>query len=332
MNRITRRGAVLNALSVLAGTALVGTAGKAYAAWPERPITLVVPYTAGGGADVLARMIVNGLKSKIGQPFVVENRAGAAGNIAMEATARAKPDGYTLVWASSGQTAAANYYKSLRYDLLKDFEPVSLSIYNSRIMVGRQGLPYANVAELIAYAKKNTERLTYASWGNGSGAHLAGELFKQMAGIEMLHVPFKGNADAITALLSGQVDVMFSDPASVTGHVRSGKLKAFGVPSEKRFPGLPEVPTLAEAGLPGFEYSGWFGILAPRGTPAAAVKALSTAIDQALADPDMREQLAKLGAAPIGGRTPAQIARFLQDDIDKWGAVMRKAGVSEGSN
>lgn len=332
MNRITRRSAMLNALSVLAGTAAVGVAGKAHAAWPERPVTLIVPYSAGGGADVLARTLVNSLKSKLGQTFVVENRAGAAGNIAMEVTARAKPDGYTLVWASSGQSAAANYYKSLKYDLLKDFEPVSLSIYNSRILVGRPGLPYANVVELITYAKKNPGRVTYASWGNGSGAHLAGELFKQMAGIEMLHVPFKGTADAITALLGGQVDIMFSDPASVTGHVRSGKLKAFGVPSDKRFPGLPEIPTLAEAGFPGFEYSGWFGILAPRGTPATVVKALSAAVDQALADPELREQFAKLGAGPIGGRTPEQFRKFLQDDIDKWGAVMRKAGISEGSN
>jgi tripartite-type tricarboxylate transporter receptor subunit TctC len=332
MNRITRRGAMLNALSALAGTAALGIAGKAHAAWPERPVTLIVPYSAGGGADVLARMIVSGLKPKLGQAVVVENRAGAAGNIAMEGTARAKPDGYTLVWASSGQSAAANYYKSLKYDLVKDFEPVSLSIYNSRILVGRQGAPYANVAQLIAFAKKNAGQVTYASWGNGSGAHLAGELFKQMAGIEMLHVPYKGNADAITALLGGQVDVMFSDPASTTGHIRSGKLKAFGVPSDKRFPGLPEVPTFAEAGFAGFEYSGWFGILAPRGTPAAVVKALSAAVDQTLLDPDMREQLAKLGAGPIGGRTPEQFGKFLQDDIDKWGAVMRKANISEGSN
>jgi tripartite-type tricarboxylate transporter receptor subunit TctC len=317
---------------VLAGAALAAPTGTAPRAWPERPVTLVVPYSAGGGADVLARTLANGLKPRLGQAVVVENRAGAAGNIAMEAVARARPDGYTLVWASSGQSAAANYYKSLKYDLVKDFEPVSLSIYNSRILVGRPGLPFGNVAELIAFAKKNPGKVTYASWGNGSGAHLAGELFKQMAGVEMLHVPFKGNADAITALLGGQVDVMFSDPASVTGHVRAAKLKAFGVPSEKRFPGLPDIPTLAEAGFPGFEYSGWFGILAPRGTPPAVVKALSAAVDQALQDTELREQLAKAGAGPIGGRTPEQFSKFLQDDIDKWGAVMRRAGISEGSN
>jgi tripartite-type tricarboxylate transporter receptor subunit TctC len=323
---------MLRALTVLAGAALAASAATAQPAWPERPVTLIVPYSAGGGADVLARMVVNGLKSRLGQPVVVENRAGAAGNIAMEAAARARPDGYTLVWASSGQSAAANYYKSLKYDLVKDFEPVSLTLYNSRILVGRPGLPFANVAELIAHAKKNPGKVTYASWGNGSGAHLAGELLKQMAGIEMLHVPFKGNADAVSALLGGQVDVMFSDPASVTGHVRSGKLKAFGVPSDKRFPGLPEIPTLSEAGFPGFEYSGWFGILAPRGTPATVVKALGAAVDQALQDPELREQLAKAGAGPIGGRTPEQFSKFLQEDIDKWGSVMRKAGISEGSN
>lgn len=314
------------AAQILATVVLLVSGHSAWAAWPEKRIVFIVPYSAGGGADIVARLIAHNLAPLLGQPVVVENRAGASGNIGMEAAARAPADGYTIVLGSSGQSAAASYFKKLQYDMLRDFVPVSLSVYNSRLLVGRLGLPYDNVAGLIAYAKKNPGKVTFASWGSGSGAHLAGELFKQMAGVDMLHVPYKGNSDAVSDLMGGQVDIMFSEYGTVLEQVKAGKLKAFGVPSEKRFPGL-DVPTISESGLPGFEYSGWLGILAPVGTPPAVAKTISDAVDKVVNLPQVREQLAKIGAGPIGGYTPDRFRSFLQADISKWQTVMQKAGL-----
>lgn len=324
----TRSGMTRRSFSLLVATVLgVGLASPGQPVFADdRPIRFVVPYTAGGATDVAARTLAAHMSRRLGRPVVVDNRPGASGNIGMEYVARAPADGTHIVMASAGQTIAASYFKNLKYNLRTDFVPVAMAVKNQRMLVGRADAPFNTLKELIAYAKTNPGKVTYASFGGGSSAHLAAELFRQQAGIEMLHVPYKGNADAVNALLGGQVDVMFSELSSVISLVNAGQLKAFGVGSRTRFPGTPDVPTIDEAGLPGFEASGWLGVLAPKGTPPELVKQMNGAIVEALSLADVQEKMAKIGAEIVTG-SPESFGRFIEDDLIKWEKVMRAANL-----
>jgi tripartite-type tricarboxylate transporter receptor subunit TctC len=313
--------------AALACAAFAAIVPAAQAAYPDKPIRIIVPYTAGGATDIVARTLATSMSQTLNATVVVENKAGASGNIGMEAAANAQNDGYTLVMASAGQTIAASYFPKLRYDLRKDFTPVALAVLNQRMLVARKDAPFSTVAELIAYAKKHPGNVSYASFGAGSSAHMAGELFQQHAGVKMLHVPFRGNADAVTALMGEQVDVLFSEISSVVQPVQEKRLKGLGVASKARFAGAASVPTVSEAGLSGFEASGWLGVLAPAGTPEPVVNALNSAIQKALADPAIQAKFEGIGAEPMPG-THRDFARFLAADLDKWKKVVRTAGIS----
>ena len=300
----------------------------AHAAWPDRPIRFIVPYTPGGATDVTARVLAQQIGQTLGTSVVVENRGGASGNIGMELAARAPADGYTIVMASAGQTIAASYFTKLNYSLKKDFVPVALAVRNQRMLVGRLGLPYNNVAELVAWGKRNPGQITYASFGRGSSGHLAGELFAQRAGIKFIDIPFKGNADGVNELLAGRVDVMFSELSSVIQHVQSGKLKAYAVGSEARYEGTPNVPTVSEGGLAGVEVSGWLGVMAPAGTPPDVVKKLNEAIVAALRLPAVKARFADMGAESVI-TTSESFSKFIDVDLEKWEKVMKAGNISD---
>lgn len=298
----------------------------ALAAWPDKPIRFIVPYTPGGATDLTARILAAHIGPTLGTTVVVENRAGASGNIGMEAAARSPADGYTLVMASAGQTIAASVFSKLSYDLQRDFVPVALAVRNQRMLVGRNGLPYSNVRELVDYAKAHPGRVTYASFGAGSSGHLAGELFALQAGIRLTFVQYKGNAEAVNDVVGGTVDVLFSELSSVLQYVQAGKLKAYAMGSDKRYAGAPGVPTVAESGLTGVEVSGWLGVMAPAGTPTETVRALNAAIVKALGDPEVNLKFAGMGAESVV-TTPESFGEFIAQDLAKWARVVSAAKV-----
>ena len=294
--------------------------------FPARPIRVIVSFPPGGGTDVVARTVAPRMSELLGQPIVVENRAGAGGNIGTEYVARAAPDGYTLLVASAATAINTTLTKNLSWDLLKDFAPVVLLVHNQSLLVVHPSVPITSVKELIVMAQAKPGQVTYASYGNGSSAHLIAELFKTMAGVDLLHVPYKGAAPAVNDLVGGQVNVIFADVAAILPHVKSGKARALGIGSAKRFEGLPEVPTIAEAGVPGFEAGGFLGLVAPAGTPPAAIEMLNGAAVKTLAAPEVRERLIALASPPVGD-TPAEFGRFLREQVDKWARVIRAGNI-----
>jgi tripartite-type tricarboxylate transporter receptor subunit TctC len=294
--------------------------------FPARPIRIIVPFPPGGGTDVVARTVAPRMSELLGQPIVVENRAGAGGNIGTEYVARAAPDGYTLLVASAATAINTTLTKNLSWDLLKDFAPVVLLVHNQSLLVVHPSVPVTSVKELIVMAQAKPGQVTYASYGNGSSAHLIAELFKMTAGVDLLHVPYKGAAPAVNDLVGGQVNVIFADVAAILPHVKSGKARALGIGSAKRFEGLPEVPTIAEAGVPGFEAGGFLGLVAPAGTPPAAIEMLNGAVVKALAAPEVRERLMALASPPVGD-TPAEFGRFLREQVEKWARVIRAGNI-----
>jgi tripartite-type tricarboxylate transporter receptor subunit TctC len=308
---------------------LVAYAGLAAAQqFPAKPVRLVVPYPAGGPVDLIARALGQKLAGTLGQQIVVDNRAGANGIIGVEVVAKAAPDGYTLVMASTS-THSINpaMYKKLPFDAIRDFAPVARLTTRPYVLVVHPSVPAASVRELIALAKSKPGDLTYASGGgNGSGNHLAGELFKTMAGVNILHVPYKGAAPAMTELLGGQVNIMFAPILSALPHVGSGKLRALAVTDLRRAAVAPELPTMAESGLAGFEFNIWDAILAPAGTPAPVVSALNSEIVKILAMPDVQQRFAAMGVVPAGS-APAELMEFMKADAAKWAKVLRDAGV-----
>ncbi|MDO5290421.1 MAG: tripartite tricarboxylate transporter substrate binding protein [Pseudomonadota bacterium] len=315
----------------LAGAALLGLActlpGAALAqAWPAKPITIVVPFSAGGTTDILARILGKGLEGELGQPVVIDNKAGAGGNIGAQAAARAAPDGYTLLMGTVG-THAINQalYRSLPYSPLGDFAPISRVAMVPNLLVAHPTRPYKTVKELIDYAKANPGKVNFASSGNGTSIHLSAELFKTMAQVNMTHVPYKGSAPAVADLLAGQVDIMFDNLPSVMQHVKAGKLRPIAVTSDKRPAELPEVPTIAEAGVPGYNATSWFGLFTHRKTPPEVVQRLSAAVTKLLAQPDIARQMAEQGAA-AHPETPAQFESFIQAEVRKWGEVVKASG------
>ncbi len=313
-------------LASLAGLGALSLSAAAFAQYPNKPIKIIVPFLAGGTTDIMARAVAADLQKAFGQAVVVENRAGAGGNIGADAVAKSAPDGYTFLMGTVG-THAINMalYTKMPYDAVKDFAPVSLVAAVPNILVATPSFPVNSVKELIDLAKKEDGKLTFASSGSGTSIHLSGELFKQLAGVQMTHVPYKGSSAALPDVMSGQVNVMFDNAPSVMPHIKGGKLKAIAVTSSKRAPALPNVPTIAESGLPAFEASSWFGLLAPAGTPKEIVDKVSAQIQKMLQTPEMKERLASQGADGVGN-TPEQFAAHIKTEIDKWAKVVKASG------
>jgi tripartite-type tricarboxylate transporter receptor subunit TctC len=299
---------------------------SALAQYPNKPIKIVVPFPAGGTTDILARAVGGELQKSLGQPVVIENRAGAGGNIGSDVVAKSSPDGYTLLMGTVGTHGInVTLYPKMPYDAVKDFAPVSLVAGVPNVLVAAPSFAPNSVKELIDAAKKEPDKLTFASSGSGTSIHLSAELFKLMANVQMTHVPYKGSSAALPDVLSGQVNVMFDNAPSVIPHIRGGKLKALAVTSSARSPALANVPTIAEAGLTGYEASSWFGILAPAGTPKEIVDKLSQTIAKALQTPEMKERLSAQGADAVGS-TPEQFTTHIKSEIDKWSKVVKASG------
>jgi tripartite-type tricarboxylate transporter receptor subunit TctC len=306
--------------------ALLACANALAQPFPSRPIHIVVPFPPGGGTDVVARAVAPAMSEALGQPVIIDNRSGAGGNIGTEAVARSAPDGYTLLVASAATAINNTLAKNISWQVAKDFAPVVLLVINQNVLVAHPSVPASSVKELIALAKAKPGQVTYGSYGNGSSAHLIGELFKMMAGVDLLHVPYKGAAPAVNDLLGGQVNLVFADVAAVLQHIKSGKLKALGIGSSQRFAGLPDVPTISEAGVPGFEGGGFLGLVAPAGTPEAAIAALNAAAAKSLATPQVHERLVSLATIPMGG-SPEDFGRHLRTEVDKWARVIRAGNI-----
>ena len=305
---------------------LVGPA-QAQTAWPAKPIRMIVGFAAGGSTDVTARIVAQALSERLGQPVVVENRGGAGGNIGAEAAAKADPDGYTLLMATSSTFAAnPNLYKSLPFDVRKDFAPITVTAFIPNLLVVNPSVPANSVAELIAYLKANPDKLNFASAGNGTSQHLSGELFNSLAGVRMTHVAYRGGAPAVTDLLSGQVQVTFAPLVEVIQQVRAGKLKALGITTAKRSPLLPEVPTILES-LPGYEVALWNGLLAPANTPPDIIDRVNRAAIEALRSPEVKAKLAEQGSEPVGN-TPAEFRAFIESELVKWRRLVEISGAT----
>jgi tripartite-type tricarboxylate transporter receptor subunit TctC len=314
-------------LRCLVTTALFAIATCASAQnYPTKPIRLVVPFPPGGTTDILAREVGERLGVALGQPVVIDNRPGAGGNIGAELVAKSAPDGYTLLMATVGTHAInASLYSKMPYDHIKDFAPVVLVAGVPNVLEVTPSLPVHSVADLIKLAKEKPGQLNFASSGNGTSIHLSGELFKTMAGVSMTHIPYKGSAPALADLVSGQVQLMFDNLPSSLPQIKAGKLRAIAVTSAQRAPALPDVPTIAESGLPGYEASSWFGIVAPAGTPPAVINRINAEVDQWLRAPETNDKLLAQGAIAAGG-TPEQFAAHIRSETDKWARVVKASG------
>jgi tripartite-type tricarboxylate transporter receptor subunit TctC len=316
-----------NFLHLAAGaTALPAVSRFAWAqTYPTRPVRLVVGFAAGSATDILARLMGQWLSERLGQQFIIENRPGAASNIATEAVVRAPPDGYTLLVVSSASAINATLYDKLSFNFIRDIAPVASVIRGPTVMVVNPSVPAKSVPEFIAYAKANPGKLTMASGGIGSGTHLTGELFKMMAGVNMVHVPYRGGGPALTDLLGGQVQVMFPSTVSSIEYIRAGRLRALAVTTATRSDALPDVPTVDEF-VPGYEASAWFGVGAPKATPAEIVEKLNKEINAGLADPKMKARLADVGGTALSG-SPADFGKLIADETEKWAKVIKSAGI-----
>jgi tripartite-type tricarboxylate transporter receptor subunit TctC len=294
--------------------------------YPTKPVRLIVPFPPGGGVDSVARILGQRLSEILGQSVVLDNRGGSGGTIAAEIAARSAPDGYTLFFGGSASHGITPHlYRKLQYDPVKDFAPIILIGSTPYILVIHPSLAATTVKELIALAKANPGKLNYASAGSGSTLHLSGELFKTMAEVDIVHVPYKGAAPALTDLLGGRVQMTFNPAAVVLPHIRNGRLRALGVTSARRTALAPELPTIAEAGVPGYEASGWYGVLAPAATPRAIVQRLNREIGSMIEEKEFRGRLATVGVDPAGG-SPGQFAAYIASELAKWGKVVRAAG------
>jgi tripartite-type tricarboxylate transporter receptor subunit TctC len=293
--------------------------------WPSKPLRYIVPFPPGAFNDTLARTISAELSKTLGQPMVVDNRPGGNSVIGTEAAAKSAPDGYTLFGAALPFSAIQSLYKT-SFDVTKDFAPITLAGFSANMMVAHPSFPPNNVKELLAHARKNPGKINYGSSGNGTSVHLAMELFKSMTKTYLLHIPYKGSAPVVTDLIAGQIDVMFDNTPNVIGHVRAGRMKALAVTTAQRSPLAPEIPTLAEAGVPGYEQTAWFGVLAPAGTPREIITRLNTEIVKVLNAPDVKERFGKQGVE-VRTSTPEQFSTFLRSEVDRWGKVIREAGI-----
>jgi tripartite-type tricarboxylate transporter receptor subunit TctC len=308
-------------------SALLCTASAAQtAAYPARPVRFIVPSAAGGGTDIIARAISLKLAESLGQQFVVDNRPGAGQMIGIELAAKAPPDGHTILMAASTLAINPVMYKKVPYDALRDFAPITQAASLPNVLVVHPSLPVKSIAELIAYAKQRPGQLNFASAGIGTSPQMSIELLKSMAGIDMVHIPYKGTAPGVVDLLAGQVKVMAPNLLTALPHIKSGKLRALAVTSSRRSQALPEVPTVAEAGLPGYDSTQWYGVLAPAGTPREIVTRLHDAIARALRDAEVGKRLAADGAEAVGS-SPEEFAAFIKSESEKWARVATAAGI-----
>ncbi|KJK26251.1 Bug family tripartite tricarboxylate transporter substrate binding protein [Cupriavidus sp. 2MCAB6] len=317
-----------------AGVALAATVGgmtgAAYAqgTYPTKPITMIVPFSAGGTTDILARIVGLQLGKVLGQPVVIDNRPGAGGNIGASIAAKAPGDGYTLFMGTIGTHAInQSLYSKLPYDPVKDFAPISRVAMVPNIVVVNPKVPVNNVKELIAYVKANPDKLSYGSSGSGSSMHLSGELFNSMTGLHIQHIPYKGSAPAVNDLLGNQIGLMFDNMPSSYPHVKAGKLRAIAVTSAKRSPALPNVPTVAESGVPGYEATSWFALYATGGTPQPIIDRLNAEVVKILAMPEVKKQMADQGAEPRPEK-PAELAAFMKSETAKWAKVVKASGAT----
>jgi tripartite-type tricarboxylate transporter receptor subunit TctC len=330
---LTRRDAAgLFVASALAPGFFLGRAGFAQTSpassppWPTRFVRLIVPFVPGGATDVIARVVASRLSDGWGQQVVVENRAGGGANIGAQAVAQSDPDGYTLYIASVPHATNRFLYASLSYDPIADFAPVTLICMQPNIMVVPNSSPAKSVMDFVAYAKANPGKISYGSGGVGTSVHLSGELFKRMTGIEMTHIPYRGAAPALQDVMAGRLDLIFDNVTSSLPQVKGGNARGLAVTTGKRVPAMPELPTIAEAGVPGFDVSSWFAFFVPAKTPSAIIKKMNEDTVAALGNPMVKERLEQLGAAPVGS-TPAELAAFLKSEMDKWGPVIREAKI-----
>lgn len=294
--------------------------------YPSKPIRWIIPFPPGGAMDAMARTLAPKMSERLGQPVVTENRPGAGGNIGSEAAAKSAPDGHTILIVSVGHAVNPSLYAGMTFDPVKDFAAVTLLAVVPNVLVVNPSVGAGSVAELVALAKAQPGRLTYASAGNGTSIHLAGVLFASMAGLDLLHVPYKGSGPAVTDLLGGQVSMMFESITSARTHISSGKLRALAVTTVRRSQALPDVPTVAEAGIRGYEVSPWFAVFVPAKTPKPVVARLHAEITGALRLPDVRERLASIGAEPIGS-SPEELATHLKSEMARWAGIIRDRGI-----
>jgi tripartite-type tricarboxylate transporter receptor subunit TctC len=317
--------AILWLLGVALGTAVIPVTAQAQA-YPNRPIKIVVPYAAGGAVDIVARIVGQVLAEQLKQPVIVDNRPGASANIGMEAVAKAPPDGYTLLMASNGLTTNMSLFPDLAFDGRRDFAPIARIGYAPLVIVVPASSPAKSLKDLIAMAKAKPGELAYGTAGNGSSGHLAGESLKSLAGIDVLHVPYKGGAPAVTDLLGERLSFMPINPLEVISFIQAGRLRVLAVGSDKRVPLLPDAPTVAEAGVPGFEATVWWGLVAPARTPMEIVMKLNLETNKALHDPTIIKKLADLGVATTPG-SPDEFAQFIAKQTELWSTVIKKAGI-----
>jgi tripartite-type tricarboxylate transporter receptor subunit TctC len=299
---------------------------RAQEAYPARPIRFILPFPPGGGTDILGRIISERLSASLGQPVVIENRGGAGGNVGAEAAAKSAPDGYTIVLVAPSLAISPSLYSKLNYDPVKDFAPVSLVATVPNVMITHPSVPARTLAEFIALAKTKPGRMNFGSGGNGTSNHLAGELFNIVAGVKLVHVPYKGVNLAMNDVLSGEVQLVVIGVPAASPHIKAGKLRALALIAPRRSPAIPEVPTVAEAGLPGFEVTTWYGVLAPAGTPRPIVTRLNAELVRIMHAPELKERLAALATDPATG-TPEEFADYIKREIEKWGEVVRQAGL-----
>jgi len=318
----------LSLAAAVAGAALASSAW-AQAPYPSKPVTMVVPFTAGGPTDLVARGLAQGMTKPLGQTVIVENTAGAGGTIAATRVKNAAPDGYTLLVHHIGMATAPALYRKLSYNPLTDFEPVAIAVNTPMTLIARADFPAKDVNEFVAYVKANKAKLNLAHAGIGSASHLCGLLFQSTIQTEVTTIPFKGTADALNAVIGKQVDFLCDQTTNTTQHINAGTVKAYGVTSQARLPTLPNLPTLDEAGLKGFQIGVWNAVYAPKGTPKAVIDKLAAAIQQAMKEPDFRKRMADLGSTVYAPEqsTPAALAAQLKSEIDRWGPVIKAAGV-----
>jgi len=327
--RKARETMLMRVLAMLAVCVLALAQPAATQTYPSRPVTIVAPYAAGGGADLIARLMAQKLSERLGQSFVVENRLGAGGVIAASSVAKATPDGYTLFMGASTQLAIqVTLHKTLPYDPAADFVPIALVASVPFVLIVNPSLPVHSVGELIALAKQKPGQLTFGSSGVGGPPHLFTELLKTMTGIEMTHIPYKGTAQAMTDVIAGHVPIIFSDLAPAIPQLKAGRLRALGISSAVRFAGMPEIPPLAEAGVPGFDAVSWLALVAPAATPREVVEKLHVEVKAIMAMPDVQKRFVDLGNIPLVSPPPDELRAYVKSEIVRWGKVVEKAGLA----
>ena len=312
-------------IPLLLGAALTAPLLSMAQEYPSKAIRFVVPFAPGGGTDIIGRVIAQALNDALGQPVVVDNRGGAGSTLGTEIVAKSPADGYTILFGNISLAFNATLYTKLRYDTIRDLAPISLSAVQPNILVIHPGLPAMNLKEFIELARANPGKYNYASAGTGSGTHLAAELLKLQTKIDIVHVPYKGTGPALTDLLGGQINMMVSTFASALPHVKSGRMRALGVTTAKRSPATPDVPTLIEGGVAGYDYSTWYGLLAPAGTPKAIIDKLNATNRKVLARDDIKQRLESQGVDPIVN-TPAEFTAYVKSETEKWGKVVKATG------